>query len=346
MTESPQESASIPETPLMDDLPPVQPPSAAFILQLFIFPALIVIGVVAVWWMFGWIAAGEQDWRKLLQDLQSQNLHIRNRSMYGLAQVLDQDSRRGDHGQNLRGNREIAQGLTDQLMIELRKNSSSKEGVAIQEYLTRALGMLDPLDVTAPALHLAMEPQRDLDIRKSAVVSLSFVAGRALERQEPLANPDSVNALVQLSSDPLPILRQSSAFALGLFRSPAATQQLQVLLGDADDKTRVNAAIGLSRQGSTAGYTVFRDALSQPTPETPRSDSTEAVDQARLQGEQFLIVKNVLKAVKELAEKFDVSQRQELTPIIESLSANHPEIRVRIDAADALTSLKRASSRD
>ncbi|WP_010584268.1 HEAT repeat domain-containing protein [Schlesneria paludicola] len=348
MTESPQESASIPESPLMDDLPPVQPPSAGFILQLFVFPALIVMAVVAVWWMFGWIAAGEQDWRKLLQELQSQNLHIRNRSMYGLAQVLDQDSRRGDQGQNLRANREITQGLTDQLIIELRKNSSSKEGVAIQEYLTRALGMLDPLDITAPALQMAMEPQRDLDIRKSAVVSLSFIAGRALERQQPLSNPESIDALIQLSSDPLPILRQSSAFALGLFHSPAATHQLEVLLGDGDEKTRVNAAIGLARQKSTAGFAVIREALHQPVGEPAAQNAsatgtTSEGDRLRLEGEQFLVVKNVLKAVKELAGKLDDSQRQELTPLLESLSSKHPEIRIRVDATDALQTMKRVS---
>ena len=76
------ESASLPQSSLSDDLPPVQPPSAGFIVQLFLFPALIVMGVVAIWWMFGLIAAGEQDWRKLLQDLQSQNLMVRNRAMY------------------------------------------------------------------------------------------------------------------------------------------------------------------------------------------------------------------------------------------------------------------------
>ena len=206
MTDFELESATLPQSPLSDDLPPVQPPSAGFIVQLFLFPALI--------------AAGEQDWRKLLQDLQSQNLMVRNRAMYGLAQVLDQDSRRGDQGQQLRNNREIAQGLADQLSIELKKNSSSSDNVAIQEYLARALGMMDSLDAITPALQMALEPQRDVDIRKSAVVSLSLIAGRAKERGAPLSDAAIINSLVELSADPLPILRQSSAFDLGLYPSP------------------------------------------------------------------------------------------------------------------------------
>ena len=249
MTDSDLDSASLHKSSLPDDLPPVQPPSAGFIVQLFVFPALIVMAVVAIWWMFGLIAVGEQDWRKLLQDLQSQNLHVRNRAMYGLAQVLDQDSRRGDQGQNLRANREIAQGLADQLVIELKKNSTSREGVAIQEYLTRALGMMDSLDAIVPGLQMALEPQRDDDIRKSALVSLSFVAGRARERGRPLADPAIIGSLIQQSQDSIPIIRQTAAFALGLFESPEATHQLEVLLENPDRMTAINAAIGLARSG-------------------------------------------------------------------------------------------------
>ncbi len=338
MTDFDQESASIPNSSLMDDLPPVQPPSAGFIVQLFIFPALIVMGVVAIWWMFGLIAVGEQDWRKLLQDLQSQNLHVRNRAMYGLAQVLDQDSRRGETGQNLRSNREIARGLADQLTIELRKNSTSKEGVAIQEYLTRALGMMDSLDVIAPALQMALESQRDADIRKSAVVSLSFVAGRARERGQPLTDPDTIEVLIQLSGDPLPIMRQTAAFALGLFESAEATHQLEVLLENGDPMTGVNAALGLARNGSTKGFSIIRDSLSHPHFASDPQTSDAA-------GDQYRIVKNVLKAVNDLARKFEGTQRRELIPLVEEFSAKHPEIRIRVDAAAALNSLKEAESR-
>ncbi len=329
MTEFDHDSASL---PMMDDLPPVQPPSAGFIVQLFLFPALIVMGVVAIWWMFGMIAVGEQDWRKLVSELQSQNLLIRNRAMYGLAQVLDQDSRRGDQGQKLRSNREIAQGLTDQLVIELRSNSTSKEGVAIQEFLTRALGMMDSLDVIAPALESAMEPQRDLDVRKCAIVSLSYVAGRAWERGQPLSNTQCVEALVRISADPQPVMRQSAAFALGLFDSAEATHQLEVLLESNDLMTGINAAIGLARQGSTRGFSVLRTALSTSTIENTPETAQEF-------GDQFRIVKNSLKAVADLAPKFDDQQKNELIPHVEELAAKHPEMRIRIDATAALNAL-------
>ena len=42
--------------PAGDDLlPPVEPPSAGFIIQLFVVPALIVLVIVSVWLTFTWL---------------------------------------------------------------------------------------------------------------------------------------------------------------------------------------------------------------------------------------------------------------------------------------------------
>src|SRR5436305_13548687 len=42
-------------------LPPVTPPTATFILQLFLIPLLIVSIVVVLWLLFGWIAQMGHD---------------------------------------------------------------------------------------------------------------------------------------------------------------------------------------------------------------------------------------------------------------------------------------------
>src|SRR5437762_2353720 len=42
-------------------LPPVSPPTATFILQLFLIPLLIVSIVVVLWLLFGWIAQMGHD---------------------------------------------------------------------------------------------------------------------------------------------------------------------------------------------------------------------------------------------------------------------------------------------
>ena len=75
-------------------LPEVQPPSAGFIVQLFVVPAVIVLIIVAVYVLFGRLASGEADWRQLVTDVKSENSHVRWRSALTLAQVLQDDALR------------------------------------------------------------------------------------------------------------------------------------------------------------------------------------------------------------------------------------------------------------
>src|SRR6476659_8764798 len=48
--------ANQPTRAAAESLPPVAPPTATFILQLFLIPLLIVSIVVMLWLLFGWIA--------------------------------------------------------------------------------------------------------------------------------------------------------------------------------------------------------------------------------------------------------------------------------------------------
>jgi hypothetical protein len=66
------ETAQLPE-----DLPPVEPPSAGFIIQLFVVPGLIVLAIVGVWALFGKLASGENDWQARLVELRHPNEHRR-----------------------------------------------------------------------------------------------------------------------------------------------------------------------------------------------------------------------------------------------------------------------------
>ena len=47
--------------PAPADLPPVEAPSAGFIVQLFVIPAIVVAVVIFVWLLFGKLAGGERD---------------------------------------------------------------------------------------------------------------------------------------------------------------------------------------------------------------------------------------------------------------------------------------------
>src|SRR5689334_11582536 len=55
-------------------LPPIEPPSAGFIIQLFVVPAVIVACVVGVWFLIESLARqGEQDPAKIVASLRSPN---------------------------------------------------------------------------------------------------------------------------------------------------------------------------------------------------------------------------------------------------------------------------------
>ena len=199
------ESATSDLPPIGDDLPPVQPPSAGFIIQLFVVPALIVLAVVAVWAMFGRIAAGEQDWKQLVQELDSSNPHVYQRAMFGLAQLLDADRRLGAQGQQLAANPEIATALSRLLRQQLESRQTDDSTLSSQVYLVRAQGLLDVPAESIPVLITAMQPEYDLEVRKGAVLSVAMIAGRALEAGAPLTG-DIQAALVELSRDNNPAL--------------------------------------------------------------------------------------------------------------------------------------------
>src|SRR5947209_17234343 len=75
------------------DLPPVEPPSAGFIVQLFVIPAAIVAVVVAVWLLFGKLAGGERDPMDYVREIKSGNVHRRGRAAFELGSLLHNDAR-------------------------------------------------------------------------------------------------------------------------------------------------------------------------------------------------------------------------------------------------------------
>src|SRR5688572_9788255 len=57
----------------LDHLPPVEPPNARFLIQLFLIPLIIVMIIVAVWLMFSWLAHLGSDPKTLITDLKRLN---------------------------------------------------------------------------------------------------------------------------------------------------------------------------------------------------------------------------------------------------------------------------------
>jgi len=317
-----------------DELPPVRPPSAGFIIQLFVIPALIVAVIVGVWAVFGRMAAGEQDWRELVDEIKNTNEHRRWRGANGLATLLDSDQRLGDRGQNLAENREIATALSELFREGLHKRSQREDDLKQQAFLARTLGLSDVTTTTFPVLQEGMQPDQDREVRKNSLAAVAVAAGRAAEKNRTVSEPKLVAGLVEATRDEDALIRQLGTFTLGLVPSEASTERLTVLLGDSDPNTRVNAAVSLARQSSKAGIDVFRDIFRDAA-----AESADAInDPARL--EKLLAIKNGLKAIRDLSDTLSTDERVEFTQLIEPIASSHSELRLRTDATDVLLVLK------
>ncbi len=314
------------------DLPPVHPPSGGFIVQLFLIPALIVLAVVGVWALFGKIASSGEDWRELVEDIRNTNEHRRWRGADGLARLLQNDQELGDNGAHLASNPEIARVLVGLFDDELRRHSQREDDLKQEAFLARTLGLLDSPQTVLPALEHGMKPQQDREVRKNSIASVAVIAGRAADRRHPVEDAALVEALITATFDSDTLIRDVSTFALGLLPTAASRGRLEVLVSDSDANTRANAAVGLARQKSTAGYPVFKDVLT--------AAKSSARDPASTPVETLLAVKNTLHAVQVLAKDWNAAQRAELIALIEPISRNHAEPRIRTDANEALAALR------
>ena len=88
-----------------DSLPPVEPPSAAFLVQLFLVPGIIVAIIVCVWLAFHWLAHLGNDPQAYVRTLRRAN-EGRWQAALNLANDL-----RGPNGSGLKANIKLASEL-------------------------------------------------------------------------------------------------------------------------------------------------------------------------------------------------------------------------------------------
>lgn len=313
------------ETPPVD-LPPVEPPSAGFIIQLFVVPGLIVLAVVGVWALFGQLAAGEQDWQSLIVELSNSNEHRRWRGAHGLAQMLQAEQERDSSGEKLTQNPVIIGKLTELFERELERTAPSESDIQFQAFLARTMGLLEANDKVLPLLREGMQPDHDREVRKNSVAAVALIASRARTAGETLGESGVIADLIDVSSDTDPLMRQVSAYTLGLVSSDAADDRLTVLLDDPDRNTQLNAAIAFARNDSTAGARVLETVLSESTDKFQPVgieglnpvEQTEETNNQLYQRDARLV--NTLKAIESIAEQLSSSERETIGVQLEKVA--------------------------
>ena len=358
-TEDNPETVAFPAGSLPEELPPVQPPSAGYIIQLFLIPALIVAAVIGVWALFGKLADSETDWNQLVVELGSSNENRRWRAALGLAQVLrNQQIAPDKNGVALAREPKVAAALSNLLQESMDSKSTADKDVKNQEFLARTLGALDADDVVLPMLAKALAPDKNIEVRKSSLMSLAMIAGRHFEAEAqtgaepgtadevpaldaPLGKPtiteESVTEQLKLAAqDPVPAVRHLAAFVLGLVSGQSAMEQLEVMLLDGDPMTRANAAVALARNGQVQGVPVLLAMLTDGTTELSREDFgnlTPDEQQLLLQHRQFeqpIILRNCIRAIETLWGKIDEASQTELKAVLGKLSESHTAAGIRV----------------
>jgi HEAT repeat protein len=304
------------------ELPPVEAPSAGFVVQLFVIPALVVAVVIVVWLLFGKLAGGERDAREYVRLLRSPRANWRN--AFELASLIRNDAR-------LASDPDLLGELTDLLEHDLAHRTDGDP--ELTRYVALTLGAFTTLEARAASgkavdplavLAQALDPAQPAIVRGAAAVSLAKHAARLEGR---LDDPRAVEALGNSSGDSDAELRQVSVYALGFFGGDRAAELLRQRLVDPDRFVRYNAAIALARRGDRSAEGMLREMLTTTDLDKVLTFPTEAEKQNKIEAIELEAVQALQTAIHqghaELAES--------LRPEIEALT-HAGLVRVRSEA--------------
>ena len=245
------------KTRALADLPPVEPPSAGFVVQLFVIPAAVVVVVIIVWLLFGKLAGGERDAVEYVRQLRSPTANWR--LAFELASLIQHDAR-------IASDPVLLGELSDLLAHDLDQPEADP---MLTQYLTLTLGAFRTLDAKTstgqaidplvPLSH-ALSTRYPTPIRIAAAASLAKQAARL---DGNLEDPGAVKALGEAAAAGEPEARQMAVYALGFFGGSAAAEHLRDrITHDEDRYVRFNAAVALGRRGDPAATATLREMLS------------------------------------------------------------------------------------
>ena len=319
-------------------LPPVEAPTGAFIMQLFLIPVAIVSIVVLLWLSFSWLAqAGRDDPKKLVAEIR-RGTDVSWQSAYTLAELLRSPDPRYDE---VRRDEKLAAELISLVEADLKQplkggnDKGDRQRVERRMFLCRALGAFTIPDAAPLLARLANEEKdpMEVEVRLAALEGLATLA-RNVGPEELRKDDKVVQAVLEASRSvvddsrsqpadkeseyrPRSEVRAVAAFTLGVIGGEAAKKRLTIMLSDGYAAARYNAATGLCRQGDEAAVRTLKEMLS---PDNPHADKDErypadkdrkrvAVLVAGIQGAVTLTEKNpeadrapIIAALKELAD--------------------------------------------
>ncbi|HEY6565567.1 MAG TPA: hypothetical protein VIY86_13850 [Pirellulaceae bacterium] len=335
-----------------DLLPPVSPPDASFLMQLFVTPMLIVGLLVGGWFLLQWVARPQQDPRRLVAEIGKLN-HRSWQQALALANQLRDETQK-----SLRQDARIAADVGRLLDQQLSEPARNEDQIRLRIYLCRALGEFECDAGVGTLAAAAASSNASLRVRRAAIQSLGMLAIRlgpatwahedtvlgpivAATRNETIRDEETPSRSANENDEAKAErrrLRSSATYVLGLMGGKVAEQRLTELLSDQEPDVHHNAVTALARLGQVAcvpGLLAMLRATavesSEPTPDALERDWKGA-----------LIVSAAVRATATLAQ---VVPDLDATPFLEPLSviardAGHPR-ELRLEARDVLKLLSR-----
>lgn len=361
-----------PDGPL-EPLPPVQPPSAGFLLQLFLIPLVIVTIIVMVWLLFSWLAHLGTNPQDLVRDIGKVNDGSWQRA-YNLAELM-----RKPQYQHLKKDPKLAQELASTLTSlrndrpkrkhdaasetdadrKRRKDSVYDNRVKLEVFLCRVLGEFEVPD-GLPALIEAASPEETNDpegfaVRIAALGALAIHAGQ-LDAKTLAATPQLLETVIAASkergegeygSEEYDKLRSAAAFTLGMITSDEATERLAHMLDDPNANVRYNAALGLARQGDTRALPVIGEMLDPSNTAGLEDPDTEGPGKEELLAsgkswKQVSVMTNAIRGARMLVDKHPQGDYQQLIGWLEAVEKSNLIERVKLDAKDLRLELQKS----
>ena len=316
-----------------DSLPPVEPPNATFLVQLFLVPGLIVFIIVCVWLSFHWLAHLGNDPQAYVRTLRRNN-EGRWQAALNLANDL-----RGPGGEKLKSDEVLAKELGRILSDEVKSGRTDEQSQTLRLYLCRALGEFSIQTAIEPLVACA-QATADAQTARAAVEALSVLTTNLIAADRATDAPTAItDAALAASRSKDAALRSSAAFALGVIGGLGAAERLVELSNDPVEDVRFNSALGLARLGQDDSLEALVEMLALP--DLPIADA-RTVDEAA-QSKRYrraLIVVNAVRGVALLVDATNQSLPSHVRDRVEALQQD-PVADVRSSAAALIKKMDR-----
>ncbi len=316
-------------------LPPVEQPSAGFIIQLFVIPGLIVLLIVLLWLGFSWLAHRGTHPEEIVRQMR-QNKANSWQLAYNFSEELRQNEKyRTDQALA----EEVASFLNDLLDQPLPPNSQSGFGgtsprsqeIARRGFLCKALGEFLVPQSVLPVLMRAASRHADDDELRVRLAAIEAIALLVENTHSPgmEVSPELLALLLANSENEDRKIASRAVVALAATGQTEATRRLEEVLTEAPHVDVVyNAATGLARLGNAACLETLEEMLS---PSNERALTEEAnPDEKELKRLRILL--NGLRATRVLRTNNPQVDLQTLEKTINVLQTAEKNPQVQVEA--------------